>query len=179
MTDSYTPYHPSRVFKYCPYCGMPDFLWQGEKSFRCNSCGSKLYINEAAAVVAIIENPQGELLLTRRKKDPCKGMLDLPGGFVDIGERAEDALRRELMEELNLVAEELSYWGSYPNRYVYGGLLYFTLDMVFLCSVKDLSEIIPMDDVEDYLMMPVEELNISEVGLESVKNILLDYTQNR
>lgn len=50
----------------------------------------------AAAVAGLIFNEKGQLLLTIRAKDPGKGLLDLPGGFVDMGENADQALRREI-----------------------------------------------------------------------------------
>ena len=57
------------------------------------------YFNPSSAVACFIRNSRGELLLVRRAKEPAKGRLDLPGGFVDMHESAEEAAQREVKEE--------------------------------------------------------------------------------
>ncbi len=174
-SNSYEKYHPSKVFKYCPYCGASGFKWDGVKMFSCDKCGQRYYINEAAAVVVLIENDKHELLLTVRGRDPFKGMLDLPGGFVDIGESAEDAVRREVKEEMNLDVEELTFFGSFPNRYIFGGIVYFTLDITFVAKVSDFSAIKALDDVESFRFIPLNEIKLEEVGLDSIKEVVKQY----
>ena len=80
----------------------------------------------------MIVNDKGEILFTKRSVDPHKGMLDLPGGFVDIMESAENALVREIKEELNLNIEHFQYFMSSPNEYIFGGLSVFTLDLAYI-----------------------------------------------
>ena len=175
----YDDHHPSAVLKYCPFCGAQDFNWDGIKAFCCQKCGHRYYINEAAAVVAIIENGKGELLLTVRGRDPFKGMLDLPGGFVDIGETAENAVRREVGEELNLKLDDLSFFGSFPNRYIFGGIVYFTLDIAFLAKVTDFSTIRAADDVENFKFISTHEIKTEDIGLDSIREIVKQYTQQK
>ena len=59
-----------------------------------------------------------KILLVRRKNDPFKGMLSIPGGFINEGETAEDAMRREAKEETSLVLEPVAILGVYsdPSR---------------------------------------------------------------
>ncbi len=57
-----------------------------------------MYRNPALAVDAVVIK-NGRILLVRRKNEPYKGKLALPGGFVEYGERTEDAVLRELREE--------------------------------------------------------------------------------
>lgn len=58
------------------------------------------------------------VLLIRRRKPPYAGMWALPGGHVDVGERVEDAARRELAEETGVEAGPLEPvgWYSEPGR---------------------------------------------------------------
>ena len=72
----------------------------------------------ALTVDCVIFDPQGRVLLIRRKNDPFKGAYALPGGFVDIGETVEDGCRREVREETGLEVSALRLVGVYsdPNR---------------------------------------------------------------
>jgi len=83
--------------------------------------------------MAIIETDQG-ILVAKRNHAPKKGMLDLPGGFSDYHESLENAVRREIMEELGLALDRVSYFGSEPNVYRFKGVTYFTIDAIFLCK---------------------------------------------
>ena len=50
----------------------------------------------------------GNILLVERAKDPLKGYWSLPGGIVEAGEKLEDAIRREVLEETGLEVDSLS-----------------------------------------------------------------------
>ena len=79
--------HPLSQFKYCPKCGTEHFNLHNEKSKQCTNCGFVYYFNPSSATVALILNKENELLVCRRAKDPAKGTLDLPGGFIDMNRR--------------------------------------------------------------------------------------------
>ena len=170
--EQLTQFFPSNVWHYCPWCGEKSFRAGTENFMQCNVCLNKFYINASSAVACIIENPQGEILLTRRAFEPAKGMLDLPGGFVNIGETAEDAVRREIREELNLEIASIQYVGSFPNRYLYGEMVYFTLDLGFKCLITDFTNLQVADDVDGYLFLPPHRINLQEIGFLSIRNIL-------
>jgi len=132
-------------------------------------------MNAAAAVIALIEDETGRLLLVRRARDPQKGKLDLPGGFADQGETAENALAREVKEEMNLEVHQCRYFCSYPNTYYYGGITYSTMDLAFTCTVRDLSVIRADDDVEGYLFLNPDDIPIEELSFDSVRRVVRDY----
>lgn len=96
--------HPLDKFQYCPICGSSHFEVNNIKSKKCASCGFVYYANPSSATVAFIFNDKGELLVVRRKNEPAKGTLDLPGGFVDMDETGEQGVAREVKEETGLVA---------------------------------------------------------------------------
>jgi len=127
----------------------------------------------------LIVDSRDRLLLSVRARDPAKGMLDLPGGFVDPLETAEDALRRELREELNLEIDSLCYIGSYPNRYIFSGLTYFTLDLAFVCRAGDLSRLKPGDDVAGALFVPLPEVDLEKIAFESIRTVIDAYRRSR
>ena len=74
--------HPLDKFTYCPVCGSSHFDVNNFKSKRCQDCGFTYYANPCSATAAFIVNDRQEMLVVRRAKEPAKGTLDLPGGFV-------------------------------------------------------------------------------------------------
>ena len=69
----------------------------------------------ALTVDCVVLDRQQRLLVVRRGKPPFKGMYALPGGFVDIGETAEEACLRELLEETGVRAGKLQLLGVYSD----------------------------------------------------------------
>ena len=136
---------------------------------RCESCGFVFYVNASAAVAAFIQNEHGDLLVCRRGKEPVKGTLDLPGGFIDDNETAEEALKREIREELDATVTESTYLFSLPNEYEYSGFTLPTLDLFFKCKLENLQHLRPADDVEDCFFVPLNEINTELFGLQSIK----------
>jgi len=164
-------FSPLKVFGYCPQCGNAGFTPDTEKSLGCNSCGFRFFINMSASVGAIIRNENNEVLFTIRKHDPAAGMLDLPGGFVDLGETAEEAVVREIKEELNLKIIKMEYVGSFTNIYLYQEIEYQTLDLVFNCSVESFLELQVADDVSGFIFRDPARVRREEIGLESIRKI--------
>lgn len=158
-----------RTFRFCPKCGSSQFDANTPKSKKCKQCGFEFYFNSSAAVAAFIRNAQGELLVCVRARHPQKGSLDLPGGFVDTAETAEDALRREIMEELHLKVKKLKYLFSVPNVYHYSDADVATLDMFYECQVDDFSPLCASDDVACVSFVPIAEVNADDFGLQSIK----------
>ena len=103
--------HPLSQFQYCPKCGEI----HNEKSKQCPDCGFVYYFNPSSATVALIVNEQDELLVCRRGKEPAKGTLDLPGGFVDMFETGEEGVCREVKEETGMEVTRAEYLFSIPN----------------------------------------------------------------
>lgn len=159
--------HPLSLFGYCPRCGSNSFGINDFKSKKCKDCGFVLYFNPCAATVAVILNEKGELLVAKRAKEPAKGTLDLPGGFCDSFETAEEGVAREVAEETGLATSEVRYLFSLPNKYVYSGFEEHTLDLFFLCRVEG-TAVTPADDVEELRWVAIEELAPEDFGLQSI-----------
>lgn len=160
--------HPLDKFLFCPVCGSNHFTENNFKSKKCGSCGFTYYANPSSATAAFIVR-DGCLLVARRGKEPAKGTLDLPGGFVDMDETGEQGMRREIMEETGLSVERLHYLFSIPNRYEYSGMTIHTLDMFFRAEVP--SDTVPHadDDAAELMWVPIAQLNPQDFGLRSIR----------
>ena len=170
--------NPFQVLKYCPKCGSASFKKEGDRSLKCSHCGFHFYINSAAAVAALVINDEGKLMLVTRGVEPNYGKLDLPGGFIDPGETAENAVKRELLEELGLNVEAIKYIDSAPNEYVFSGFTVYTLDMAFLVTPETTNGLKPMDDIIDYKFYSEKELNYDDIPAPSIKKFVKDYFRN-
>lgn len=172
--------HPKYHFKYCPNCGNSTTKYHEEEGYiHCENCGFQFFINAAAAVAAIILDDQDRILFTRRAKAPAADTLDLPGGFVDINESAENALKREIMEELNLELSTIEYFTSQPNQYNYNGLTYFTLDLTYICLADNFNHLKARDDIKSYEFLRTDEVDIDRIGLDSIKTIFTRYKNSQ
>ena len=102
-----------------------------------------------------IYNETEELLgivLIERKNPPLG--LALPGGFVDIGESVENALLREMQEEISLdvTIKELLGVYSKPER----DKRFHTASVVYLC--KAYKEPVAADDAKEAMIVRLEDL---------------------
>ena len=167
--------HPLSYFRFCPHCGSNRFIEHDFKAKHCELCGFVYYANVAAATACFIKNGRGELLVARRKKEPAKDTLDLPGGFVDMSENGEEAIVREIKEETNLEITELKYLFSLPNIYRYSGMDIHTLDLFFETTVENCEYMSANDDVSELLFLPLHEVDASFFGLNSVRDAVEKY----
>lgn len=168
----------SPAFSFCPKCGSNSFNSKNRgRSFKCEVCQFHFFVNNSAAVACLIINAEGKLLLARRALDPNKGMLDLPGGFVDPLETAEQAVMREIMEELNLTVAKMSYLTSFPNLYPYSDFVVPTLDMAFICEVSNFESLKAGDDVASVEFIQPDLIDLSALCSESMKQIIQYYLE--
>ncbi len=168
--------HPKNVIKYCPRCGSDSFNTADEgKSFYCEECNFNFYLNNSAAVACLIFDQEGRLLLARRAVEPFLGKLDLPGGFIEPMERAEEAVIREIKEELNVSVVKMVYLTSFPNEYVFSEFSVFTIDLAFICEIDSFEQIIPKDDVAAIEFIRPENIKMEELCSESMRRIIEHY----
>ncbi|MCD8167043.1 MAG: NUDIX domain-containing protein [Bacteroides sp.] len=171
--------HPLDQFRFCPKCGVEDFVVRNSKAKYCPACGFVFYFNPSAASVAFILNDKNELLVARRGKEPAKGTWDLPGGFIDPHETGEEGIRREIQEETGMIATEVVYQFSLPNVYEYAGFLYQTLDLFYLCKTEDYLHFQAEDDVAALFFLPLEEIEPEKFGLRSVRKGVQIFLETR
>ena len=164
--------HPLHLFNYCPCCSSSYFFINNFKSKKCDDCGFVYYFNSSASTAAFITNEKGYLLVAKRANEPAKGTLDLPGGFVDLYETAEEAVLREIKEETGLIVGHPVYLFSIPNVYLYSGFDVHTLDMFFEIKINDTSDIKAADDVIELVWMKREDIDPELFGLHSIRQAI-------
>ena len=110
--------------------------------------------------------------MLRRAVEPGKGLLDLPGGFVDFGETAEEALRRELKEELMIDFVELTYFTSAPNDYLFLEVPYQTLDFFFIATLSQPPKEFDEEEILEICWKDPDQIKPDEVAFPSMYQII-------
>lgn len=119
----------------------------------------------------IILQRDSKILMVRRKKDPFKGQLALPGGFINEGETAEEAARREAIEETSLEVEPIEILGVYsdpkrdPRKHI--------MSIVFVGIIVGGSDKAG-DDAESIEWVELGNIEKQEIAFDHVQ-ILRDY----
>lgn len=170
--------YPTRSFRYCPSCGQQKGGSPSIKHFACPDCGYQFYTNAAAAVAAFLRNEKGEFLFVRRAREPARGKLNVPGGFVDPLESVEEALLREVDEEVGIAIENYSLLGSFPNTYTYRDVTYHTVDLFFLCTARHLEARLEAEEVTQTLWIAPETVSLEEIAFDSTKSALQAYRRH-
>jgi len=166
---------PASLFRFCPRCGAPRTGAAGGDPFRCQACGLAYFFNQAAAVAAIVLAAGGRALFIRRARDPARGRLALPGGFVDAGESGEAALRREVREEVGLELGPLTFLSSHPNTYEYGEVTYSTLDLFFVADAVRPDRAQALDAVAGLTWEDPAAVALDEIAFPSMRDALERY----
>lgn len=167
-----------KPFNCCPSCGSSDIFFEDSKKFNCRKCAFTYYHNVAAAVAAILEYDK-KIVLIKRAKEPGKGKLDLPGGFVDPKESAEEAVIREIKEELQIDIIEPKYLGSFPNIYQYKDVLYHTCDLFFYCKIHALPTDFHRTEIEELILLNPLEIPDDKIAFESMKRGLAIFKSSK
>lgn len=165
-------------FEYCPSCGRAGISFAGDKELRCRSCSFTYFHNVAAAVAAILEF-DGRIILIRRSREPGKGKLDLPGGFADPGENAEEAIAREVKEELHIDIGTVTYSGSWPNVYEYKGVTYRTCDLFFHSKIDALPADCDPTEVAELVLLAPAEILLDQIAFQSTRLFLTRFIEEQ
>ncbi|WP_445716837.1 NUDIX hydrolase [Flavobacterium sp.] len=161
-------------FKFCPSCASTHFSFPDNRRFLCEDCGFTYYHNIAAAV-ALVFTFEDKVLFTVRNVDPDKGKWDLPGGFIDPNETAEEAACREIREELGLDLQpsDLKYVTTSPNNYLYKNVPYRTMDIFYECALQsDLINVAAKDEIQELVWVKRSEINLEKIGFVSIRKVI-------
>jgi ADP-ribose pyrophosphatase YjhB (NUDIX family) len=175
---------PIEHFRYCPSCGKPLAIHADTQRavaqaparlsarpavIHCEECGFLYHFNPTVAAGAILTRPDGAALFVRRARDPEKGKLALPGGFIEIGETAEVSLRREILEEVGIEIGELAFLCSEVNAYEYREVRYPVLDLFFKATVSQAVKPQALDDVDEVCWIDPCRVDTAQLAFPSVR----------
>ncbi len=160
---------PLARFQFCPACGSEAVESGTPPQLVCRACVFHLYFNPAVAAAALIVDEQERLLLLCRGREPRKGFWALPGGFIDIGERVEEGLRREIREEVGLEPTAFDFVASFPNSYPFKGVTYPVLDLFFETRVEGVTVVMDAEESSDHKWVGRKEINLEEIAFPSLR----------
>lgn len=157
-------------FRFCPACGTSLADEDRDHGRRCPRCDRSWYRNMAPTAGAAIVH-DGRALATIRARDPAKGKLDVPGGFLGPDEHPVDALKREVKEELDIEidADVTDVVSMVPHAYGDGG------DMVLALGFRARwvsGAPRAGDDVADFKWLTLEELDDAEFAWPHDRDLL-------
>lgn len=113
--------------KYCGVCGSPTKL-ETDISKRCTGCGKEIWPQLATAIIVLIH--RGDEVLLVRGRNFKRDFYGLVAGFVETGETLEEAVHREVLEEVGLKITNIRYFGSQPWPYPCGLMVGYEADYV-------------------------------------------------
>lgn len=172
------------AFSHCPRCGSRELKTNSENALECQICNLNYFFNPAPAASAIIRRtgvdaPVGqltEILLLQRGRDPFKGTWDTPGGFLQAGETLEEALQREVYEEVGIEVEHIEYFTSGTNMYEYKEVVYDITDVCFTATTSGTPE--PQDDeVIDTQFVALNNIDLNTIGFDLIRSFLEKYIE--
>ena len=103
----------ARTHRFCGRCGETTEAIRGERARRCPACGLMAFPRLAPAVIVLVERDDGRALLARNVNFPAN-MYSCLAGFVEPGETLEQAVGREVREEVGVVVRDVRYMASQP-----------------------------------------------------------------
>jgi len=116
----------ARTHRFCGACGTPNHFLEGERCAKCPSCGMSAYPRISPAMMVLIR--KGDAILLARNALSPSGFFSALAGFLEAGESIEEAVHREVFEEVGLTVCNLRYFGSQSWPFPHSLMVAFTAD---------------------------------------------------
>jgi NAD+ diphosphatase len=116
----------ARSHRCCGVCGTPTEQAAGERCLRCPSCSQSFYPRVSPSMMVLVKKGDA-ILLARNGAWPVNRFSAL-AGFVEPGESVEEAVHREVEEEVGLRVHKLNYFGSQSWPFPHSLMLAFTAE---------------------------------------------------
>lgn len=115
-----------RTHRYCGVCATPMQRAEHELCFKCPSCGFHAYPRVSPAMMVLIK--RGDELLLARHATYAQARYTALAGFVEAGENIEEAIHREVFEEVGLRVKDLQYFGSQSWPFPHSLMIAYTAE---------------------------------------------------
>ncbi len=113
-----------RTHQFCGRCGAQLRTKTIERAKECPQCGLLHFPRLAPAIIVLVE--RGNKLLLARSRHFMPGMYSVLAGFVEPGESLEEAVVREVKEEVGISVKDIKYFGSQPWPFPHSLMIGFT-----------------------------------------------------
>ena len=128
---------------------------------------------------AILTNQNQELLLTKRAIPPNQGSWDLPGGFMNINETAEEAIAREIKEELDIIVPSLKYFTSQIYKYYFQKLYRNCLIIYFEGKISQSKKFNYLDDVSEAKFFKLTGVPFTKMHASADRAVIRQFINQR
>lgn len=159
---------------YCKECGAK-VVQDASTKFTCSTCANVYYVNPKAATSIIPYTQDGKVLIGVRAVEPHKGKLDCIGGFVDVGENLEEAVLRELQEEIGLSPKDigaLEYVGTAYDSYPWQDREVPVTSVYYRTVLRPGARPEAADDVASIVIVDLSSIKKEEVAWEGMWKVL-------
>lgn len=116
----------ARTHRYCGVCATALQLLEGERCYKCPQCGHSAYPRISPAMMVLIRKGE-QVLLAMHSNSPYQRYTAL-AGFLEAGESIEEAIHREVYEEVGLKVHNLQYFASQSWPFPHSLMIAFTAD---------------------------------------------------
>ena len=160
-------------YRFCPRCGgeleLRLLVAHDPERLTCTQCAFVFYLDPKVAAGAILEM-DGGIVLGRRSIPPRVGSWGFPYGYVDRGERIQDAAAREVREEVGLLAsiDRLVGVYSYSGRPV--------VVVVFAGRITG-GELQALHETQEVATFAYDRIPWADLAFSSTREALQDYLQ--
>lgn len=113
-----------RTHHFCGRCGAPFLTSATERAKECPQCALVQYPLIAPSIIVLIQRGS-EVLLAKASRSPT-GLYSVIAGFVEAGETLEEAVEREVGEEVGIRVKDIQYFGSQPWPFPHSLMIGFT-----------------------------------------------------
>lgn len=152
--------------QFCGKCGSLTQTAEDEMAKICPECGFTSFPRLSPAVITAIVK-DGKLLMAQHTRT-SENMYALIAGFIEAGETLEEAVEREIMEEVGLKVKNIKYFGSQPWPFPNSLMMAFTAEY-------DCGEIkVDGDEIIDAQWFSADELP-SQHSLISISGELIQW----
>jgi NAD+ diphosphatase len=170
-----------RRHRFCGACGLPTVVREAGASRKCEDCGQEHFPRTDPVVIMVVWN--GDKAVLGRQKAWPQGNYSALAGFIDQGETIEEAVKREVLEEVGIVVDDVEYHASqpwpFPSSLMIGCFAHTTQDEITIDPAElDTARWVTREEVQRVLAGPDPSLGFTIPGSIAIAHHLIrDWAQ--